>query len=121
MWSNLLIFIFDRPFRCRPPCCIPCCLQVLKVYDANGSLLGSIDQNWTLLIPVFSIKNASGDTVLKLRGPMCTFSLCGDVEFSVMSRDSSVEVGKIVKQWSGLAREAFTDADHFGEFYNWFF
>lgn len=31
-----------------------------------------------------------------------------------MSRDGSTQVGKISKQWSGLLREAFTDADNFG-------
>jgi hypothetical protein len=31
-----------------------------------------------------------------------------------MSRDGSTQVGKISKKWSGLAREAFTDADNFG-------
>jgi hypothetical protein len=85
------------------------------VYDANGSFLGSIDQNWTLFFPVFSVKDATGKTVLKLKGPFCTFSFCGDVQFGVYSRDGSMQVGKLVKQWSGLAREAFTDADHFGK------
>jgi hypothetical protein len=41
-------------------------------------------------------------------------SICGDVEFKVLSPDGSTEVGKISKQWSGLLREAFTDADNFG-------
>lgn len=27
--------------------------------------------------------------------------------------DGSAKVGRISKQWSGLLREAFTDADHF--------
>jgi len=40
--------------------------------------------------------------------------MCGDVEFQVLSRDGAVQVGKITKQWAGLLREAFTDADHFG-------
>ena len=32
----------------------------------------------------------------------------------VLSTDGSQEVGKITKQWSGLAQEYFTDADNFG-------
>lgn len=64
--------------------------------------------------PCFKICNAAGDTVLRIEGPFCTFSMCGDVEFSVLSRDGSTKVGRITKQWSGLARELFTDADHFG-------
>jgi hypothetical protein len=31
-----------------------------------------------------------------------------------LSPDGETEVGKISKQWSGLLREAFTDADNFG-------
>lgn len=51
---------------------------------------------------------------LRIEGPVCTYSICGDVEFQVLSPDGSTEVGKISKQWSGLLREAFTDADNFG-------
>lgn len=32
----------------------------------------------------------------------------------VLSSDGTQEVGKITKQWSGLAKEYFTDADNFG-------
>ena len=31
-----------------------------------------------------------------------------------MSADGTQPVGKITKQWSGLAKEYFTDADNFG-------
>ena len=31
----------------------------------------------------------------------------------VLTNDGT-EVGKVTKQWSGLAREAFTDSDNFG-------
>jgi hypothetical protein len=93
-----------------------------------------------LLRPLFKIKNAQGQTVLRIEGPICTFSMCGsDVKFKVinkksgksnpakiiiliinsyffikvMSRDSMVQVGTISKQWSGLLNELLTDADHF--------
>jgi len=32
----------------------------------------------------------------------------------VLSMDESTKVGRISKQWSGLVREAFTDAENFG-------
>ena len=32
----------------------------------------------------------------------------------ILSADGTQEVGKITKQWSGLAKEYFTDADNFG-------
>jgi hypothetical protein len=34
--------------------------------------------------------------------------------YQIMTPDESTEVGRISKQWSGLLREAFTDADNFG-------
>ena len=32
----------------------------------------------------------------------------------ILSPDGTQPVGKITKQWSGLAKEYFTDADNFG-------
>ena len=92
-----------------------------------------------------SIQDASGQTVLKIKGPCCTCDWC-ETEFQVtanflssflslpisphshtyfllppslslsqiMSADKTQEVGKISKQWSGLAKEYFTKADNFG-------
>lgn len=88
--------------------------QEIEILSNNGQLLGSVTQDWSILTPKFSINNASGDTVLRIEGPFCTFSMCGDVEFTVVSLDGETKVGKITKQWSGLAREMFTDTDYFG-------
>ncbi|KAI9560877.1 hypothetical protein GHT06_011831 [Daphnia sinensis] len=88
--------------------------ETMEVTAPPGTLIGSIQQEWSILSPKFSIKDASGETVLTIEGPICTFSLCGDVEFNVYSRNGDTKVGKISKQWSGLVREAFTDADMFG-------
>lgn len=71
-------------------------------------------QEWSIFCPKFRIEDASGDTVVRIEGPFCTCSICGDVEFDVTSKDGAQKVGKITKQWSGLVREAFTDADNFG-------
>lgn len=76
--------------------------------------LGSVHQDWSICTPQYSIKNGAGDTVLKIGGPFLAFSCCGDVVFDVLTRDKTTKVGKITKQWSGLAREMFTDADTFG-------
>ena len=79
-----------------------------------GNIIGYATQKWSICGPKFRIENAAGETVLRIEGPFCTFSICCDVEFQVLSRDGSTQVGKITKQWSGLVREAFTDADNFG-------
>ena len=36
------------------------------------------------------------------------------IPLQVLSADATQVVGKISKQWSGLAKEYFTDADNFG-------
>ncbi|KOB76596.1 Phospholipid scramblase 2 [Operophtera brumata] len=86
-------------------CLCPCWLQTMEVYSPPGTLIGSVEQEWSICKPNYAIKNALGDVVLRIKGPFCTFSMCGDVKFNV---------GTIKKQWSGIAREAFTDADMFG-------
>ncbi|GFG29964.1 hypothetical protein Cfor_11749 [Coptotermes formosanus] len=101
----------NRPLACDS-CWFPCCLQAMS--SPPGTVIGSIEQKWSILTPHFNIKNAAGDVVLKIEGPICTFSICGDVEFKVLSKDGGTQVGKISKQWAGLLREAFTDADYFG-------
>uniref|UniRef100_A0A182Y0X4 Phospholipid scramblase n=2 Tax=Anopheles stephensi TaxID=30069 RepID=A0A182Y0X4_ANOST len=103
---------FNRPLRCSS-CWFPCCLQTMEVTAPPGNVIGYVEQDWSILTPQFSIKDQNGDTVLKISGPFCTFSICGDVEFEVLSTNGA-QVGKISKQWSGLGREMFTDADHFG-------
>jgi uncharacterized protein YxjI len=103
----------NRPLRCQS-CCFPCCLQELEVSSPPGTVIGYVKQNWSLIKPSFSICDGDGNEVLKIIGPWCTFSLCGDVEFKVMTPDESQEVGRISKQWSGVLKESFTDADNFG-------
>lgn len=103
----------SRPLRCDS-CCCPCCLQSIEVSAPPGNVVGYVRQNWNLCSPSFTIENAAGEPVLQISGPCCTCKLCGSVEFDVMSRDGEIEVGKISKQWSGLAREYFTDTDNFG-------
>ncbi|KAH8297694.1 hypothetical protein KR054_005775 [Drosophila jambulina] len=101
-----------RPLACSS-CLFPCCLQSIEVSAPPGNVIGTIEQEWSICSPSFRILNHIGDTVLRIQGPFCTFSLCGDVEFDVVSLTGE-KVGKISKQWSGLAREIFTDADFFG-------
>lgn len=103
----------NRPLACTS-CCFPCCLQSLEVSSPPGTVVGSIKQEWSIIKPKFTVRNASDDVILRIEGPCCTYSICGDVEFQVLSADGDVQVGKISKQWSGLAKETFTDTDNFG-------
>lgn len=101
----------ERPFRCAS-CWTPCCLQELVVSSPPGTVIGYVKQRWSPIYPNFDIEDANGDLILKIEGPCCAIG-CGDVDFMVKSKDDT-EIGKISKQWSGLAKELFTDADNFG-------
>ncbi|KAL8559228.1 hypothetical protein ACOMHN_040352 [Nucella lapillus] len=104
----------ERPLRCDK-CPWFCCLQKLEVQAPPGAPIGSVHQTCHVLdMPRYDIKNENNETVLKIKGPCCRCSICGDVEFEVTSKDGETQVGIISKQWSGLAKEIFTDADNFG-------
>ncbi|CAG0897998.1 unnamed protein product [Cyprideis torosa] len=104
------VMTLERPLACDS-CCCPCCLQTMDVL-CQGQLVGSISQNWSIF-PNLSVKDAAGNVVLKIEGPLCTCSFnCGDVDFFVKNI-SGQTVGKIQKQWSGCCKEAFTDAESF--------
>lgn len=72
----------NRPLACSS-CWFPCCLQSMEVSAPPGNVIGRVEQEWSICFPSFAIKNHSGETVLRIEGPMCTFSFCGDVEFKV--------------------------------------
>ena len=89
-------------------------MYFIQVHSPPGTIIGTIEQDWSLCVPQFTIRDESGKAVLRIEGPFCTWSCFGDVDFEVQSVDSNTQVGKISKQWTGLVKEAFTDADNFG-------
>ncbi|XP_065217627.1 phospholipid scramblase 1-like [Planococcus citri] len=95
-------------------CFCPCYLQRLEVQVPPGNVIGTVNQTWSCLTPSFDIRNELGYTMFLLRGPICKYSICGDIEFKFYTPEDKQEVGKISKKWSGFMKEMFTDADHFG-------
>ncbi|KAM4772722.1 phospholipid scramblase 2-like [Rhinophrynus dorsalis] len=102
-----------RPLRCSS-CCFPCCLQKLEVQAPPGTTVGYVIQNWHPCLPKFTIQNHKEEDLLRIRGPCIPCSCCADVNFEIKSLDESSVVGRISKQWSGVAKEYFTDSDNFG-------
>jgi len=102
-----------RPLRCQS-CCFPCCLQELEVQSPPGTIIGTVEQEWSIFHPRFVIKDQSGEPVLKITGPFCVWECCSDVDFEITTISNDQKIGKISKQWSGLGKEVFTDADNFG-------
>ncbi|XP_061862017.1 phospholipid scramblase 1 [Colius striatus] len=110
---NHEVITLQRPLRCSS-CCFPCCLQELEVQAPPGTPVGYVVQNWHPCLPKFTIQNEKRMDILKITGPCVVCSCCEDINFEVKSVDETATVGRISKQWSGLLKEAVTDADNFG-------
>lgn len=103
----------DSPLRCDT-CWFPCCLKKVEVQAPPGQTIGYVRQAWSICKPKFKIMNAEDEQVLVIEGPCFTCNICGDVEFQIFANDGTTHVGQIRKQWSGIVKEMFTDADNFG-------
>ena len=93
-----------------------CCSQQMEVCSPPGNPIGSINQEWTMITPRYTVKDQGGNVAFIIEGPN-EFCICGcgnDVEFIVYTPDGSTQVGKISKKWTGLLQEAWTDYDVFG-------
>jgi len=111
-----------RPFQCCAGCCwcadAECCSFRLQIEAPEGNVIGSIHQMGSCWRPWYEVKDATGESVFKIKGPCCICSgICCtcDFPFNILpSMGGSEEpVGRIIKQWSGLTKEAFTDATNF--------
>ena len=79
-----------------------------EVVDSEGQSLGVIKKRFSILRRVYSVFDSSGEEIYQLFGPILhpwTFQI---------RKDGVEECGKITKKWSGLLKEAVTDADNFG-------
>ncbi|MFP3937228.1 MAG: phospholipid scramblase-related protein [Phycisphaerae bacterium] len=79
----------------------------VNVLDADGRPIGTVVRRFSVLRRIYSVLDDNGAEMLRLFGPVLhpwTFRILADGQ----------ELGKIRKRWSGLGKEAFTDADNFG-------
>jgi len=98
-YDKQLILRIVRPFRFY--------FHELKIFDSQGEHLGTIQRRFSLLRRVYSVLDGSGQEIYQLFGPILhpwTFEIKKGVS----------QYGKITKKWSGLLKEAFSDADNFG-------
>ncbi len=93
------VIVVRRPFKFY--------FHTIDVYDANDRLLGSLNRHFSMLRRLYTVSDSSGAPKAELFGPILhpwTFEI----------RRDGTSHGKITKKWSGLGKEAFTDADNFG-------
>ena len=79
----------------------------LEVQDSSGRHLGSIQQRFRLLSRRYDIEGPNGELWVTLEGPLFK-------PWTFFVKRGQETVGKIVKRWTGLGKEMFTDADNFG-------
>ena len=81
-----------RPLRC-PEWCDCCYRQEMEVQSPPGTTIGWIKQDLTWLTwnTWMSIQDASGQTVLKIKGPCCTCDWC-ETEFQVTANSLSLSL-----------------------------
>ncbi|VEN38089.1 unnamed protein product, partial [Callosobruchus maculatus] len=92
----------ERPIACDW-CCCPCCLQSMDVSSPPGNLIGTIEQEWSIVYPEFVIKNPAGAIALRIKGPFWTSSCSGeDMNFKILSSDDQEQVGKIRERLMGI-------------------
>nr|XP_022340667.1 phospholipid scramblase 2-like isoform X1 [Crassostrea virginica] len=111
----------SREFKCGAGCpwcaCVDALAHEVTIEAPPGQVVGYVKQEQSWCPPNYSIQDANRQEVLTMKGPVCmiTGPCCpNDIDFDVLAKDGTTPVGKISKQWSGLMREYFTDADNFG-------
>lgn len=108
-WRTFEIHIFDtarkpllravHPFRFW--------MQRLEVYAADdGRMLGAIQQRFSFFRKSFDVLDASDNVILSVSSPFWK-------PWTFAFERAGAEWALVQKKWSGLLREAFTDADRF--------
>jgi uncharacterized protein YxjI len=93
------IFTLQRPFRFY--------FHELEVRKPGGSVLGRVVRRFALLRRRYTLRDRHGREIYQLFGPIIR-------PWTFLIKQDGRDVGKIVKRWSGLLKESFTDADNFG-------
>lgn len=78
-----------------------------SILSPDGIELGNVKYEFSWLNRVYSVTDSDGQEIYKLFGP-----LFRPWTFKIQKYEQ--EVGVIMKRWSGVFKEMFTDGDHFG-------
>ncbi|GLV41697.1 uncharacterized protein CBL_13364 [Carabus blaptoides fortunei] len=84
-------------------CLCGCYLQELQIWIPPGELIGVVKQDWTFMVPTFSVQNNQKRTLFKVEGP--AMSICSKNEeayFKIFSPDGTIQMGSIHYQWDQL-------------------
>lgn len=106
------VIIAERPFVCTVlPCFSSCRFEMTVKSPMNDEVLGYIRQNFYCCHPNFSVLDANMTEIFKVEGP-CIQCGCSDKVFEIQDLNGT-KCGAVTKKWSGILKEAYTDADNF--------
>lgn len=81
---------------------VPCSRQKITVESAN--LIGSVEENFSLLGPNFTVYNAMNEPLCNIYGPkICGCCMFKEAQFQVVSLDGSRQIASLIHQWDHLA------------------
>jgi uncharacterized protein YxjI len=81
-------------------------LSHLHVRDGSGREIGSLRRRFSVLNRRFELEDSRGALLAEIRGPRLRPN-------TFMVYKQGEEIGRVTKQWSGIGKEVFTDADTF--------
>lgn len=76
------------------------------IYSPDGSVLGRIKKRFTWVNHLFEIYDQNDTLIFKIKSRIPKIWT-----FNIFQHDH--QVGQILKKWSGIGKEMFTDADNF--------
>lgn len=94
------LLVLNKPFRFI--------FHRLEIRDTGGNVLGAIQKRWTWFRRKYTVEGPTGEEIATLFGPFWR-----PWTFKILLPGQEMEVGLIQKKWSGLLKEAFSDADNF--------
>jgi len=78
----------------------------LEIYNQFGEPLGTIQKRFSLFSRKLDVLDAQGNLLCSTNAPIWT-------PWTFLFYDGEMALGAVRKQWSGLLKETFTDADNF--------
>lgn len=80
----------------------------VEVLDSHGELVGWFRSKVLTISGGFHVYDRAGNHFAEVKGRLLGF------DYRFVTPDGRVELGRVSKQWGGLAKELFTSADTYG-------
>lgn len=83
--------------------------------DSASNVLGCVTKDWSLLMPKFSVRDKDGNRILVIETPPLSLKMCcNEIEFQVLSKDKTSQVGRIDKKSSLPETDSVSNSNKIG-------